>query len=45
MAPTNYILPDNPQMLRLGRKLGFRRRMAREMGALELSIELGSTTT
>jgi hypothetical protein len=45
MAPTNYVLPDNTQMLRLGRKLGFRQRMDREMEALELSIELGATTT
>ena len=45
MTPTIYVLPDNTQMLGLGHKLGFRQRMDREMEALELSIELGSTKT
>jgi acetyltransferase len=37
-----YVLPDNTQMLRLGRKTGFSQRTNREMGALELTIDIPS---
>ena len=35
-----YVLPDNTSMLRLGRKAGFRQRSNREMGAVELTIDI-----
>jgi acetyltransferase len=35
-----YVLPDNTFMLRLGRKVGFRQRSNREMGAVELIIDI-----
>ena len=35
-----YVLPDNTYMLRLGRKTGFRQRHNREMGAIELTIDI-----
>ena len=35
-----YVLADNTQMLRLGRKAGFRQTNNREMGAIELAIDI-----
>ena len=35
-----YVLPDNTYMLRLGRKTGFRQHHNREMGAIELTIDI-----
>jgi acetyltransferase len=35
-----FVLPDNTQMLRLGRKAGFRQQNNREMGAIELTIDI-----
>jgi acetyltransferase len=37
-----YVLPDNTHMLRLGRKAGFRQRNNREMGAIELTIDIAT---
>jgi acetyltransferase len=37
-----YVLSDNTQMLRLGRKTGFSQKTNREMGALELTIDISS---
>jgi acetyltransferase len=37
-----YVLPDNTHMLRLGRKAGFRQTSNREMGAIELAIDIAS---
>jgi len=37
-----YVLSDNTQMLRLGRQTGFSQRTNREMGALELTIDIPS---
>ncbi|MBL0712182.1 MAG: GNAT family N-acetyltransferase, partial [Desulfosarcina sp.] len=37
-----YVLADNRQMLRLGRKTGFHQQTNREMGGIELTIEIPS---
>ena len=37
-----YVLSDNTQMLRLGRQTGFSQKTNREMGALELTIDIPS---
>lgn len=40
-----YVLADNKQMLALARKVGFRQRMNREMGAIELTIDVAMVIT
>ena len=37
-----FVLSDNTQMLRLGRQTGFSQRTNREMGGLELTIDISS---